>query len=118
MAAPAMEIRPDDAEVLTEALLNAGRALGLNQTEIGEVVGRDRTSLKRPLDPASKPGQLGLLLIRLYRALFALVGGNADQMRHWMLTENRHTGGVPAMQIRNPEGMVTVVQYLDAMRGR
>lgn len=117
MAAPARDEKVDN-EVLAEALLAAGRSLGLTQAVIGEVVGRDRTSLKRALDPASKSGQLALLLVRIYRSLFALVGGEPDQMRHWMITANRHTGGVPAEQVRTPEGLVTVANYLDAMRRR
>lgn len=118
MTATTLNSRFNDNEVLTEALLAAGRGLGLTQVVIGEVVGRDRTSLKRPLEPASKAGQLALLLVRIYRSLFALVGGDPDHMQHWMFTANHHTGGVPAEQIRTPEGLVTVVSYLDAMRGR
>ena len=32
--------------------------------------------------------------------------------------ENHHVAGVPADRIRTIEGLVDVVQYLDAMRGR
>lgn len=118
MGAPALEVRPNPDEVLSKALINAGAELELSQAVIGRVVGRDRTSLKRPLNPASKSGELALLLIRVYRSLFALVGGNKEQMRHWMHTKNRHTGGVPADQILDPVGLVRVLNYLDAMRGR
>jgi hypothetical protein len=39
-------------------------------------------------------------------------------MRHWMRTDNLHTGGVPAEQIRSVEGLSRVVAYLDAIRGK
>lgn len=111
--------QPDRAEVLKKAFLNAGRQLGLSQTELAEVVGRDRSTLARGrLDPDSKAGELALLLIRCYRSLYALVGGDIEQMRHWMRTENLHTGGVPARQVKTVQGLAEVVRYLDAIRGK
>lgn len=106
------------AAVLAKALLNAGRLLGLSQTEIGLVVGRERTSLRRDLDPTSKSGELALLLIRAYRSLHALVGGDPVALKHWMNTENLHTGGVPREQIKRVQGLNQVVEYLDAIRAK
>lgn len=111
--------QPEAGRVLATALVSAGKELGLTQSDLGVVVGRDRTALSRgQLDPASKPGELALLLIRAYRALFALVGGDREAMRHWMHTDNRHTGGVPAEQVRSVQGLIRVVEYLDAIRGK
>ncbi len=110
---------PDAAATLTKALLSAGRELGLSQADIGAVVGRNRASLHRQgVTPQSKAGELALLLVRIYRALYVLVGGDGEQLRHWMHTENRHTGGVPAEQVTSVAGLVRVVEYLDAIRGR
>ncbi|MCL5060523.1 MAG: MbcA/ParS/Xre antitoxin family protein [Candidatus Thermoplasmatota archaeon] len=109
----------DKASVLAEALINAGRHLGMNQADLGEIIGKDRTAISRGrIDPASKAGELALLLIRCYRALYVLVGGNPEHMRHWMQTENLHTGGVPAEQVKTVQGLTTVLEYLDAMRGK
>lgn len=105
-------------QTLTKATLRAGKALGLNQAEIGTVIGRDRTSLRRGLDPDSKAGELAALLIRLYRSLYALVGGDPEAMVHWMSTENHHTGGIPREQIRQVTGLVVVLEYVDAIRGK
>ena len=110
-------IAPDPRAVLTKALLNAGTGLGISRERLGEVIGRDRAAFSRGLDPASKAGELALLLIRGYRSLYALVGGDPAAMRHWMHTLNRDTGGVPAEQLRSVQGLVGVVEYLDAMRG-
>lgn len=109
---------PDSKAVLSKALLNAGRLLGLSQAEIGAIVGKDRTSIARGLDPTSKSGELALLLIRCYRSLHVLVGGESRDIRHWMRTDNRDTGGVPAEQVRTVRGLARVLEYLDAMRGR
>lgn len=111
--------RPGRNEVLAEALINTGKALGLTQAELGVAIGRDRTAISRGrVEADSKAGELALLLIRCYRSLFVLVGGGAAEMRHWMRTENYHTGGVPAEQIKSVEGLARVVGYLDAIRGK
>jgi hypothetical protein len=110
-------LRP--ADVLTRALVKAGKDIGLTQAEVAAVVGRDRTALSRSaIEPDTKSGELALLLIRAYRALFVLVGGEPRQMKHWMHTHNHHVGGVPAELIRTVPGLVRVVEYLDAIRGR
>ena len=113
-----IEVIPDSKTVLSKALLNAGRLLGLSQADLGAIVGKDRSSLARGLDPHSKSGELALLVIRVYRSLFVLVGGEPSDLRHWMHTDNRDLGGVPAQQIRTAQGLSRVVEYLDAMRGR
>ncbi len=111
--------RTDPGEVLGKALINAGRELGLTQAALGAVIGKDRSAISRGgIDPTTKSGELALLLIRAYRALFVLMGGDSTQMKHWMHTGNHHTGGVPAEQIRSVQGLLRVVEYLDAMRGK
>ena len=112
-------VQAQESETLTKALLNAGRALGLTQDDLGEVIGRDRTVFSRGgVDPAGKAGELALLLIRAYRSLYALVGGKDGDLKHWMHTENRHTRGIPAEQVKSVAGLVHVVEYLDAIRGK
>ena len=109
----------DQSSVLSEALANAGKLLGMSQSDLGDIIGKNRTAISRGgIDPASKAGELALLFIRCYRALYVLVGGNVEQMRHWMQTENLHTGGVPAEQIKSVQGLTVVLAYLDAMRGK
>jgi hypothetical protein len=46
------------------------------------------------------------------------MGGDEAKSRAWLRAENTHLGGVPADLIRRVEGLVDVVHYLDAMRGR
>lgn len=118
MTATTAEISLDSAAVLAKAVQRAGKALGLNATQVGAIVGRDRGSIRRGIEPESKPGELGLVLVRLYRSLYALMGGDPEAIRHWMGTMNRHTGGVPAEQILTVAGLLRVVEYLDAIRGR
>lgn len=108
----------NNREVLAKALLNAGRELGMSQADLGRIIGKDRTSIARGIAPDSKAGELALLFIRVYRALHVLIGGNPDDLKHWMHTENRHTGGVPSDQAQSVQGLTRVLEYLDAMRGK
>lgn len=111
--------QPQKSDVLGRSLLAAADYLGMSKAEIGNIVGRDRTSITRNgIDPASKPGELALIFIRIYRSLFALMGGDRDNMQHFMRTENLGTHGVPSEQLHNIQGMVAVCTYLDAMRGK
>ena len=109
---------PEKPQVLSKALLNAGKELGISQTTLGKVIGKDRTSISRGVEPTSKAGELALIFIRCYRSLYVLVGGKAADMKHWMHTENRHTGGIPAEQLKSIQGLTRVTEYLDALRGK
>jgi hypothetical protein len=115
--------KADAPEVLRKALLAAGERLGLRGKEVALVIGASEASVSRlrsgrGLDPATKEGELALLFVRLYRSLDALVGGDDAKARAWLHAHNDHLGGIPAERIRTVEGIVDVVQYLDAMRGR
>jgi hypothetical protein len=106
--------------LLLQAVLRAGDQLELSRSALAQVLGRDRSLFSRGkgIEPASKTGELALLLVRLYRSLAVLVGNDPAQMRHWFHTANHHTGGVPAEQVQRTESLVEIVHYLDAMRAR
>jgi hypothetical protein len=115
--------RPEPGPVLAKAVLAAAARLGLRNRHLALVIGSSEASVSRlqngrGLDPESKEGELALLFLRLYRSLDALVGGDDAKAHAWLTAENDHLGGVPADRIRTVEGLVDVVQYLDAMRGR
>jgi transcriptional regulator with XRE-family HTH domain len=114
---------PDDARVLSRALIRAARALGLSQRSLAAVIGISESSASRlqrgrPIDPDSKEGELAILFLRAYRSLDALLGGSDEAARKWMHAENLHLRGVPAELVREVAGLVRVVDYLDAMRGK
>ena len=120
---PANQRVPDPAPVLAKAALSAAARLGLRNKQLAAVIGSSEASVSRlqhgrGLDPQSKEGELALLFLRVYRSLDALVGGDDDKAKDWLHAENDHVGGIPAERIRTVEGLVDVVQYLDAMRGR
>ena len=111
--------KTEAASLLGRSAYAAGEYLGLSRAEVGEVIGRTRSSIDRNgIDPVSKAGQLALILVRIYRSLYALMGGDKENMQHFMCTPNHGTGGVPAEQLHEVEGLVRVCNYLDAIRGR
>jgi hypothetical protein len=119
----AARARPDPAAVLASAVLSAAARLGLRHRHLALVLGSSEASISRlqrgrGIDPSSKEGELALLFLRLYRSLDALVGGDDERARAWLHAENTHLAAVPAQRILSVEGLVDVVQYLDAMRGR
>lgn len=118
-----MDRFPARDAVLAKAVLRAAAQLGMNQSELGAVLGMHRSAVSRlgrngALDPETKQGELALLVVRLARALFALTGGDDDWMRHFMRSENVATGGVPLQQITTIQGLVSVLTFVDGIRGK
>ena len=115
--------RPQPGMVLAKAVLSAADRLGLRQSHLAAVLGSSEASVSRlqsgrELNPASKEGELGLMFLRLFRSLDSIMGGADDKARLWLHAHNTHLSGIPAERIQRVEGLVDVVQYLDAMRGR
>lgn len=112
----------DADRVLAKALLNTREQLGLSQQELAEIVGVHRTAISRwaenGLRAGSKSAELALLLIRIYRSLFALFGGDLADMRHFLRTFNHHLQDEPLRLMHQVQGLVRVVEYLDAIRGK
>lgn len=114
---------PDRKVVLATAVLNAAEQLDLKQAQLAAVLGVHRTAISRmknkpELDPESKQGELAVMFIRIYRALFSLMDGDLEWMRHFMENYNKVTGGVPKEQIQTVVGLMSVLQFVDAMRGK
>jgi transcriptional regulator with XRE-family HTH domain len=122
MVRPHAPATPQADIVLTRAVLRAADRLGLSQRDLAAVLGVSPSTLsrlpRRPLDPQSNEGQLAIDFVRLYRSLDALLDGDTGKARAWLFAENHHLGGIPAELIRTIRGLVHVVEYLDAMRGK
>jgi DNA-binding XRE family transcriptional regulator len=117
------EAKPNAKHVLAKALENLKDKLDLSHEDLGQIIGVHRNTLTRMLKkgeliPSSKAGELSLLLIRVYRSLFALNGGNIKAMKHWLTTQNRHIQGTPLETMKTILGLSRVVNYLDALRGK
>ena len=115
----------DQKRVLTKAIIRLTERFSMSRQELSAILGPSESSLSRLfskpniyIDPFSKEGQLAILLLRLYRSLDVLFGGNAEQCQLWLRSENTHLNSKPILLIQSIEGLVLAVQYLDAMRGK
>ncbi len=112
----------NSAAVLTKATCRAAALLDIPNAALADVLGVSPSTVSRlgegrPIDPESPAGKRALLFLRVFRGLDALLG-DAESCRKWLKAENVHLGGVPAKLIRDVEGLVHVIRYLDAMRGK
>ena len=112
----------DRAVVLTKATLSAAEQLGLSNADLAAVIGvseptisRIKTS-NRTIAPDSKEGELALLLIRVFRSLDPLIGGDEGKRKIWMNSYNKALVGQPNQLICKADGLVRTLSYLDGMR--
>lgn len=118
-----IEFSPDKGTVLAKAVIRASDQLGLKQSDLAGVLGVHRTAVSRiktslVLNPDSKQGELALLLIRVARAVYALAGGDDQWIKHFMRSPNKITGGTPIEQVQTVQGLMQVLRFVDAARGK
>jgi uncharacterized protein (DUF2384 family) len=121
--APASEA--DRSRVLTQAVTEAAARLELKPGVLRQVLGVSQPTASRLLHgqyqipPDTKTWELAALFVRLYRALFAMVGGNDELARLWLDTPNRAFGErVPRDLIQRIDGLLHACEYVDAYRAR
>lgn len=108
--------------VVAKALVRAADRLGLTNRELARILGLSEASVSRLRRRAFRPGrhdkafELAVLLLRLYRSLDAVCGGDLAVMRRWLRSPNEALGGVPLARISSVTGLVDVVAYLDSRR--
>jgi len=116
--------KPRADQVVAKALVRAAQRLELSQSEVAEVLGTSTASVSRtfagdrPIAADSAEGRHALLLVRVFRSLDTLVGGDEEKARRWLGAPNAHLGGqAPRALLASTPGLVRVAEYLDAMRG-
>jgi hypothetical protein len=113
---------PARGVVLTKAVLRAAERLGLSGGRLGAVIGVSAPTISRMksgahvLEEGSKPYELAALLVRLFRSLDAITGGDETVVRAWMKAPNSALGDAPREAIRSISGLTRVTAYLDARR--
>lgn len=111
-------------QVLSKAIIRACENMSINRKTLSNIIGISEASIsrlfesKRFIDPNTKEGELALLLIRVYRSLDTLFGGNQEQSKQWLHAENYHLNGTPITMMQKVDGLIFVVSYLDAIRGK
>ena len=115
-------LAPAEGPVLGKAALRAADRLGLTARVLGTVVGLSEPTVSRlkrgefTLERGTKPFELAVLFVRLYRSLDAIVGGDEGVARDWLRNDNAALGGKPIDKIQTVPGLVDAIAYLDARR--
>jgi hypothetical protein len=113
-----------EAAVVTKGVLRAADRLGLSNRVVAAVLGLSEATVSRmgsgsyQLEPGTKPFELAVLFLRLFRSLDAIVGGDATVARAWLQNENTALRAAPVALIESVAGLVHVVAYLDDHRAR
>ena len=114
--------KSEAAAVLSKAVARAAERLDVSKSLLAKVLGVSPPTITRLysgnylLDQGRKEWDFALLFVRVFRSLDSIVGDEATA-RKWLSSENRGLNARPIELIRNTEGLVRVVQYLDASRG-
>lgn len=114
----------DPGFVLAKATLRAAELMGITKSGLGSILGLGASTVtrladgRRALDPESAEGRLAVVFVRVFRSLFAQFGDNAEPARQWLHTPHALFGRPPVELLATPQGLVHVLDYLDAMRGR
>jgi uncharacterized protein (DUF2384 family) len=111
-----------EGPVLTKAVLRAAERLGVSNKILARVVGLSEASVSRmgsgayTLSSGDKAFELGVMFVRLFRSLDALVHGDDAVATAWMTNPNAALGGAPLDLVQTVPGLVHVLAYLDARR--
>jgi uncharacterized protein (DUF2384 family) len=124
MSASARNIaaKPEPSLVLTKAVARAAERLDISRALLAKILGVSPPTVTRlyngeyKLDERRKEWEFALLFVRVFRSLDSIVG-DEQTARQWLNSENRGLNGRPVDLIRQTEGLVRVVHYLDASRG-
>jgi Protein of unknown function (DUF2384) len=123
-----MRIRPrtnpvsDEAVLLTKAVLRAADRLAIKNAALAKILGLSGPTVSRMrngkyrLERGQKPFELAALLVRLYRSLDGIVGGDDHVAADWLTNKNTTLDGVPLELIQSVSGLANVIHYLDARR--
>jgi transcriptional regulator with XRE-family HTH domain len=110
--------------VLSKATVRAAKLLDLTQRDVSAALGVSEATASRLfagkylLSPDhAKEWELARLLVRMFRSLDAL-WGHEETARLWLASNNLALAARPKDLLRSVEGLVRVVAYLDAARGR
>lgn len=113
---------PDASIVLSKAVLNAAERLDVSRAALADILCVSPLTITRlysgeyRLEQNRKEWDLALLFVRAFLSLESLIGDEGTA-RKWLHSHNPGLNGRPIDSIKNTEGLVRVVEYLEAYRG-
>lgn len=109
-----------DGLLIGKAVTRASQELGLKQSELADIVGVSASQISKIKDGhapvVGKAAELALYLVRVFRSLDAISGGDMKSNRAWIRNANSDLNGIPAELLKEAAGLVDVMNYLDASR--
>ncbi len=108
--------------VLGKAVTSAAERLGISGVALGAILGLSPSTITRlrkggyKLHEHRKEWEFAMLFVRLFHSLNT-VTSDEETARRWFGSENLRLHGRPVDLVRRPEGLVRVIQYLEASRG-
>lgn len=114
--------RPQAGVVVTKAVLRAADRLSITARILANVIGVSEATVSRMrrgefrLEPGTKPFELAVLFVRLFRSLDAITGGDETVAASWLVNPNSVLDAPPIEKLRTVSGLVDVIAYLDARR--
>lgn len=112
----------NEAAVVTKAALRAADTLDVTARVLSSVIGVSEATVSRMrkdefmLERGTKPFELAVLFVRLFRSLDAIAGGDETVARAWLRNVNTAIGGKPLDRILTIAGLLDVIAYLDSRR--
>ncbi|MBN9548240.1 MAG: DUF2384 domain-containing protein [Alphaproteobacteria bacterium] len=122
MQRPAAATATAENAVITKATLRAADLLDITARTLALVIGVSEATVSRMrrqeflLERGTKPFELAVLFVRLFRSLDAIVGGDETVARAWLRNPNTTLDGTPVEKILTIAGLVDVIAYLDSRR--
>lgn len=113
---------PTREAVLSKAVSRSAQHMKLANNELAEVLGLSEATVSRLrrgdylLKPRDKSFELAQLLVRLFRGLDAITGGDDRSTQSWLRSDNLVLGAKPAEMIKTIRGLASVVAYVDSQR--
>jgi uncharacterized protein (DUF2384 family) len=111
-----------EATVVTKAVLRAAKRLQMTHKSLAGVLGVSEATVSRMnrgeyvLQRGQKPYELAILVVRLYRSLDAITGGDDAVASSWLRNPNSALNDRPITLIETIPGLVNVIEYVDARR--
>lgn len=117
-------IQKQKAFVLTKAICNLSKFYSFTGKDLSEIIGISEATAsrlnqgKKLISPDTKEGEMALLLVRIYRSLNAMLGNNHEKAKAWLNSKNKYFQNTPLEEMKSIPGLISVLNYLDVMRGK
>lgn len=121
---PSNNVHHNEEIVLTKAINNLSKFYSLSGKDLSKIIGISEASASRIsqgiklISPYTKEGEMALLLLRIYRSLNSMVGNNHEKAKLWLNSPNKYFRNKPIEEMKTIPGLIAVLNYLDAMRGK